>query len=63
MRQRRAASPAQVHGRGLDLKAQGPEEQEMIEIWLQTFALIALAYAVTTMVFPIRSPGSSSAAS
>ena len=26
----------------------------MIEIWLQTFALIALAYAVTTLVFRPR---------
>jgi len=26
----------------------------MIEIWLQTFALIALAYALTTLVFHIK---------
>ena len=31
-----------------------PEEQEVIEIWLQTIALIALAYALTTLVFHIK---------
>ena len=60
---RRTPSPMRAKGgpphrpfqdRGLDLKGAGPEEQEMIEIWLQTFALIALAYAVTTMVFRPR---------
>ena len=31
-----------------------PEEKEMIEIWLQTIVLIALAYAFTTLVFHIK---------